>query len=120
MHDGLPLGTLYLIEDFRGDVDHPITMSGYSSLYLLASELNWLKQTSIHEPLNELFGQDSVARNFALDPIGSLASIGAKVGPAQQIKAIYRLRAACVDSGCGGLSGRTTIGYPIVIYQGTI
>jgi hypothetical protein len=113
-------GALYLIEDFRGNDDRPRTTSAYSSLYLLLNELDWLGQTSISNPIEKLRKQDDATRHFALDPLGTLASIGAQIGPEQQIRAIYRFRASCVEMEGEADRAMTTIGYPIVIHQGRI
>jgi hypothetical protein len=48
--EDFPSGALYLIEDFRGDDEYPHMVSGYSSLWLLAGELEWVKGTAACRP----------------------------------------------------------------------
>jgi len=108
--DGWPFGALYLVEDFRGDDDSPNVHSGYSSLHLLAEELQWLKNTAIVDPLDKLRFQDDATRLFALDPVGILASMGAQIGPERHIKTIYRIRAECWEMEGQDHRGVTIIG----------
>ena len=112
-NDRFPSGALYLIEDFRGDDEYTNMFSGYSSLWLLAEELNWLVDTPL-DLIAQLRQTDDAMRHFASDPIGSLKSIGAQFGPERHIQTIYRFRASCVDMVKDSL---TTIGYPLVISE---
>jgi len=104
---------LYLIEDFRGDDEFPSMRSAYSSLWLLAGELRWTNSPSLVSSINELRKQDATS-HFAIDPIGSLKSIGAEFGPERDIHTIYRFRASCFDKYVESL---TTIGYPLLIRE---
>lgn len=113
----LPSGALYLIEDFRGDDEYHQSFSGYSSLYLLTEELAWLVHTPISDPLEKLRKQDNATQHFALDPLGTLVSIGAQIGPERRIRAIYRFRASCIEMEGETTRALTTIGYPIVIHE---
>ncbi|MCH9053256.1 MAG: hypothetical protein IIA72_19725 [Proteobacteria bacterium] len=115
--DDGPFRTLYLIEDFRGDDDHHRTYSGYSSLYLLSGELEWLKHTPVGDPLEKLCKQDDATQHFALDPVGTLAAMGAQIGPERRIMTLYRFRASCLEMEAQDRQAITIIGYPIVIQE---
>jgi hypothetical protein len=108
----LRVGALYLIEDFQGDYDHyPRMSSAYSSLYLLAEELERFAPGG--NALERLQQQDNATRHFESDPIGALETIGAKFGPKRHVRAIYRVRALIIEED----GAMVTIGYPLVINE---
>lgn len=109
----------YLIEDFKGDESQINTVSGASSLYLLAGELEWAANpTKTNEPIAKLCEKDDATRLFARDPIGTLVSLGGKIGLERRITTIYRFRASCIEMEGQYGRARTIIGYPIFIQEG--
>ena len=108
------VGPLYLIEDFQGDDNYPRMYSGYSSLYLLAEELDRFDDAPGGNALERLQQQDNATRHFASDPIGALETIGAKFGPKRHVRAIYRVRALCIEENDQAI---VTVGYPLVINE---
>jgi hypothetical protein len=114
------IGALYLIEDFRGDESNYQTFSGYSSLYLLAGQL---VSSNIPMIANDVIGnlrkQDDATRLFAVDPLGTLESLGGKIGPERHIATVYRYRASCIEMEGEQRRAVTTIGYPIFVREST-
>jgi hypothetical protein len=112
-----PPGTLFLIEDYQGQRDHPMTVSGFSSLLLFAYSLAEVPTYKEFLTASGAFRAEAeVKRRFAQDPIGSLSTLGAQFGAERRIRAIYRVRASCVDIE-GDHGSVVTIGYPIVIEE---
>jgi hypothetical protein len=109
--------SLFLIEDYQGGDKNVRRLSGYSSLYLLLGELTWLNSDLKDQPLIKLREQDEATKQFALDPISTLRSIGARIGPEQEIKATYRVRASCVEMEGESGNSMAIIGYPIIIQR---
>ena len=124
-------GTLFLIEDLhRGRL---IMYSGYSSLLLLEMTLEPVPvNRKLVDTCRTLLGEKEAERRFAQDPVGTLVALGAQFGAERRIRAIYRVRASCVESNdragteslkCGPStiedrgSSIVTIGYPIVIEE---
>ena len=113
--DSYPPGALFLIENYQWDDEwNPRVFSAYSSLLLLAKSLGDAPEVQrLASTLAAEFRSEANARVlFAQDPIGSLSALGAQFGAERRVKAIYRIRACCVDD-----IRRTTtaIGYPVVI-----
>jgi hypothetical protein len=86
--------------------------SGYSTLYLLAEELERFAPGG--NALERLQQQDNATRHFASDPIGALETIGAKFGPKRHVRAIYRVRALFIEENDQAM---VTVGYPLVINE---
>lgn len=135
-------GMLFLIEDFQ-DVDMPVYTqpSGYSALLTLVAELREsLKQTIVGNLIEEKFAisqERALAESeFAIDPIGFLTNLGARISDMRKIQTLYRMRANlldCTQSPCSSdelsqvrdadwdtRQGVTTVGYPIFIASGNV
>jgi hypothetical protein len=112
-----PPGALFLIEDYRGKTGYPELMSGYSSLLLLVASLG---KTPAYKEFVGTIGafraESDAQRRFAEDPIGTLSTVGAQFGGERRIRAIYRVRASCIEMGRNEGSV-VTIGYPIIIEE---
>jgi hypothetical protein len=112
-------GALFLIEDLhRGQV---IMHSGYSSLLMLVETL--APVPAFRKLVDKFLAEKKVKRRFAQDPVGTLVALGAQFGAERRIRAIYRVRATCVEigrrAGIAALASDSTvtIGYPIVIEE---
>jgi hypothetical protein len=108
---------LFLIEDGpHGELT--TACSGYSGLLLLAQTLvqvpAYKKDVISWRVFNE---ENETKRRFAQDPVGTLAGLGAQFGAERRIRALYRVRAICIENGAPTESSVVTIGYPIVIEE---
>lgn len=113
-----PYQATILIEDFRGYDRDQATISGYSGLSLLASELEWLKNTPLSDVHDDLAKQKYFEEELGHRPFSTLENLGFRFGPTQNITALYRFRASCIAQTARALEFLpTVIGYPICIWR---
>jgi len=107
---------VFLIEDFRskgGDQsDH---YSGYSSLHILITALQDTEKNIPGVTRRERWDDANDRLEFANDPYGFLEKLGAKAGPAQTIRSIYKVRATAIEVEAKVGYVLAIVGYPIFI-----
>lgn len=113
---------LFLLPDYKKpDQNHIDTVSAYSALFMLESELRGiLRKTVLHSDLNAMKDPESeFQKRFLLDPVDALVNMGAKILTTQTIKSLYWARVAVSYKEPDGRSCFATIAYPIYIKLGS-
>lgn len=110
-----PVGSLYLIEDFRqadyDGTDHK-AVSSFSALTMLVEEVG--------EPdlaIGPGAWDNEASRHFSMQPFELVERLGGTVGSSRTIETLYRIRATLADRDSIPSFATVTIGYPIVIKE---
>jgi hypothetical protein len=109
------LGNLYLFENYPGnDKDKPSAQSAYSTLRFLLEDHDEQYKEAVIDPDFEHRLRNH--KSFSVDPVVALRQLGATVAEPHDIRCLYRLRTAFLDSDSEPKEQRVSVfGYAVYI-----